>query len=187
MIKPYREWVTRIAGDVGVLDQLPRPSAKSHVQTVIQDVIDAEAPIQRDRLTKVVAGAFGLNRVSEDRRRAIQRVVPPEQQPRNGEDFYWPSGVDSESWRIVRRPTTGTSRPLEEVSLVEIGNAMLVVAEESGGAEREELKREALAIFGGRRLTPAVDGRLDQAIDRALTKGVLRQSNSGICITAPNQ
>ena len=158
--------------------------ATAHVSRIINTVIEAEGPIHQDRLAKVVAGAFGLNRVSEDRRRAIQRVVPRQYRRPDGEDFYWPLDVDPSSWRMVRRPMTGASRPLEEVSLIEIGNAMLIAAEESGGSEKDELKREALALFGGRRLTAAVSDRLDEAIDRAVARGLLRLSSTGFFIAS---
>ncbi|KRE25635.1 DNA helicase [Mycobacterium sp. Soil538] len=178
-VTQFREWTSRTAGDVSVLDQLPAPSAKTRVQIVAQAVIEAEAPVHRDRLAKLVAGAFGLNRVSDDRRRAIHRVVPAAHRRENGEDFFWPADVDPDTWRAVRRPEPGVSRPLEEVSLVEIANAMMVVAEELGGAEKPELKREALAMFGGKRMTPAINARLDAALQQALAKGKLRQTDSG--------
>ena len=68
----------RVEGDVTILDQLPSLGATNHVRMVVHAAIDAEAPIHKDRLAKVVAGAFGLNRVSEERKRGIQRVVPSE-------------------------------------------------------------------------------------------------------------
>ena len=128
--------------------------ATANVRRIIHAVIETEAPVQQDRLAKLVAGAFGLNRVSEDRRRAIQRAVPREFRRGDDDEFHWPTNVDPQSWRLVRRPTAGQSRPLEEVSLIEIGNALLIVAEESGGSAKDELKREALALFGGRRRRP---------------------------------
>ena len=186
MLTPHGEWVTRIAGDVSILDQLPGPMATANVRRIINTVIEAEGPIHQDRLAKLVAGAFGLNRVGEDRRRAIQRAVPQEYRRLGDDDFYWPTDVEPSSWRMVRRPENGASRPLEEVSLVEIGNALLIVAEESGGSGKEDLKRDSLALFGGRRLTAAVSERLDAAIDRAVAQGLLRLSSAGF-FTASNQ
>ena len=74
-------------GDKSVLDELPSPWAKSRVAETIVAAIEVEAPVHRDRLAKLVASAFGLGRVSEDRRRAIQRVVPPEFERKDGEGF----------------------------------------------------------------------------------------------------
>jgi hypothetical protein len=42
---------------------------------------------------------------------------------------------------------------LEHVCLVEIANAMSTVAEATAGLTEPDLKREAKAVFGGRRMT----------------------------------
>ena len=180
MVQTYKEWSSCVDGDVSVLDQLPSSWATTQVRMVVHVAIDAEAPIHKDRLARIVAGAFGLSRVSEQRKRAIQHVVPSEYVRADGEDFYWPRGVDPTAWRLVRCSQEGMSRPLEEVSLVEIGNAMLVVAEQSGGISAEELKREALNLLGGKRVTSAVSARLAAALDHALARSVVRRSESGL-------
>ncbi|UJL30984.1 DUF3320 domain-containing protein [Mycolicibacterium vanbaalenii] len=180
-IARYREWSVRVSGDISVLDRLPAPSARSQVAMIAKDVIEAEAPIQPERLAKLVAAAFGLNRVNDDRRQAILRAVPLEYR-REGDDFFWPADVNPMSWRMVRSPDAGATRPIEEIGLIEIGNAMRAVAEESGGADRSELKREALALFGGKRMTAAVTARLDTALERAFARGVLRESPSGLVV-----
>jgi hypothetical protein len=184
MIHQYQEWNAQIHGDISILDQLPGTWASGRVRTVVQAVLDAEAPIHRDKLARVVASAFCLSRVSEERKRAIQRLVPSEYHRDADREFYWPRDVDPAEWRIVRSPRAGESRALEEVSLVEIGNAMLVVAEQAGGMSREELRREALGLFGGRRLTQAVTSRLDRALDRAVSDGLLREAASGVISVA---
>jgi hypothetical protein len=167
-----------------VLDDLGSGWAKTRVTELIRSAVEAEAPINRDRLAKAIAGAFGLGRVNDDRKLSIQRLVPPEFRRKDDPEFYWPAGAEPETWRIARRPVEGVIRPLEHVSLVEIGNAMIVVAEQSGGIAAEELKREALNMFGGKRITPAIGGRLDDALKRAQSKGILRQSPSGVVTTA---
>ena len=178
LLQTYREWTPMVAGDVSVLDELPMEYAKQQVRRVIEAVIAAEGPIQPDRLAKLVAGAFGLNRVAESRRAAIRRLVPADYCRRSDpEGFYWPADVDPETWRVVRCPVDGASRSIDEVSLIEIGNAMVVVAEQTGGIEAEELKREALGLFGGRRITAAIGARLGRALDSVVGKGVLVESS----------
>jgi hypothetical protein len=184
MIETYREWTPRIQGDISVLDQLQSTWAASQVRSVVQAVIDAEAPIHKDKLARAVAGAFCLSRVSEDRKRAIQRLVPSEHRHEGDKDFYWPRGVDPATWRTVRSPENGASRPLDEVSLVEVGNAMVIVAEQTGGILGDELMREALNLFGGRRRTQAINARLDRALDRALGEGLLSRAVSGVISVA---
>lgn len=79
-----------------------------------------------------------------------------------------------------RVSAAGLSRPLpQEVSLREIGNAMLVVARPTGGIE-EELERDALAMFGGKRRTHGVRARLDAALQRVFERGLVHVSDAGV-------
>ncbi len=178
----FTEWPPRVVGDKSTLDELGNAWANDQVVKVIREVIDAEAPIHRDRLSKLVAGAFGLGRVNDDRRRAIQRIVPAEYRRADDAEFYWPADVEPASWKLVRQPKSGVTRVLDEVSLIEIGNAMVIVAEQTGGVEREEIKREALTLLGGKRVTQAIGARLEAALQRALQVGVLKQSSAGLVV-----
>jgi hypothetical protein len=182
MLRVYREWTPQPSGDISVLDQLPGSSASGLVRTLAESAIDAEGPIHPHRLAKLVASAFSLTRINDSRRKSILRTLSSDYQRDDGEGFYWPTDVDPASWRIVRRPADGDSRPLEDVSRVEIGNAMIIVAGRAGGISAEELTREALNIFGGKKMMPAISGRLDDAFRRALAKGYLRQTDSGLVV-----
>jgi hypothetical protein len=183
MVQTYREWQPGRLGDVSVLDDLSNYYAKARVRDAIVSAIETEAPIHPQRLAKLVAAAFDLTRVNENRLRSIQQLVPADYRRRTGEGFYWPGGVEPENWRIVRRPPQGISRQLDHVSLIEIGNAMIVAAEQTGGIEAEDLKREALNLMGSRRVTQAVGVRLGHALAAALKRGVLRQNGSGLIVS----
>lgn len=181
MLQTFSEWSPVVVGDVSVLDDVAMAYAKPQVIEVIRQVISTEGPVHPDRLAKLVAGAFGLNRVAESRRRTIRQLVPAEYRRRSDpERFYWPTELDPETWRAVRCPVKGASRVLDEVSLIEIGNAMLVVAEQTGGIEAEELKREALGLFGGKRMTAAIGKRLGEALEKVLGNGALTQEAGGL-------
>ena len=93
------------------------------------------------------------------------------------------SASSRRTWRIVRRPPQGVSRQLDHVSLIEIGNAMIVVAEQTGGIGEEDIKREALNLLGSRRVTQAVGVRLGHALSAGLKRGVLQQSGSGLIVS----
>jgi hypothetical protein len=49
---------------------------------------------------------------------------------------------------------------------------------------REELKREALRIFGRRRMTANITAMLDEAIALGLTSDRLREAPSGLIVTS---
>ena len=180
LVVEYAEWAPGELGSVGVLDGLPGTRATSNVREAIRSAISAEGPINPERLAKLVAGAYGLKRVTKDRQQAIQRVVPSEFKRHTNESFYWPTNIDPDTWRVVRRPVPGESRPLDDVSLVEIANAMRMVAEASGGMHAEELKRDALAMFGGRRVTESIGGRLDEAMTFALKHGHVERTTGDV-------
>ena len=177
------EWRAGRRGDVDVLDALPSPRAAAKVRSVATEAIEAEGPVQPDRLAKLVAGTFGLGRVGEDRKKAIKRLVGS-QHRRDTDDFYWPESIDPDTWLYVRAATASRPRHLEEVSLVEIANAMRLVAEQSGGASAEELKRGALALFGGRRITEAIGKRLDAGLRVAVERGRVQVRESGVYVAA---
>lgn len=176
----YRGWTPQQVADLSVLDALPEPWAVAAVRSVAVTIINAEGPIHPDRLARSVAAAFGLHRVAGARRDAILRTVPESHRPKRGDGFLWPAEIDPLAWQIVRNDESGGLRPLDEVSLNEIANAMRVVAEESGGMSSDELKRGSLGEFGGRRMTSAIEARLDRALAFAVKVGYVVAGPDGI-------
>ena len=95
-------------------------------------------------------------------------------------EFLWPDGVDPSTWEIVRTSGFDEERVLEHVALEEIANAMRIVAEESAGASEGELRREALSMFGGRRITDAIGTRLDAAMQVGLASHRVQQGPESV-------
>ncbi len=62
----------------------------------------------------------------------------------------------------------------------EIANAMAVAAELGGGMADGELKRQALNMFGGKRMTSGVDAILTTALRRAVKTGRIVRDERGI-------
>ena len=57
MLQTYREYVPQRLGDVDVLDQISGTWASTRIKAAISDAIEAEGPIHRDRLARLVANA----------------------------------------------------------------------------------------------------------------------------------
>lgn len=178
-LRDYTEWQPRVQGDRSVLDSLPSPGAAGVVARAGTAAIDAEGPIQRDRLARLVAASFGLSRVNDERKRAIWRALRVEGHQPDRDGFYWPAGTAPDGWPYARVAAPGPARPIEEISVVEIVNGMRVVAEQSAGLDAEELTRDTLHLFGGRRRTEAVRGRLEAALTDAVQRGVLELNPDG--------
>jgi hypothetical protein len=99
--------------------------------------------------------------------------------PDDAEPFAWPTNLRPESWTGFRRAAADDPRPVEHVSLRELGNAMVALAAAGAGMQGKELLRETLAVFGGRRLTPGIHDRLARALESAVVAGRLTRRSDG--------
>jgi hypothetical protein len=160
-----------------VLAQLPRSPAA--VRRVLAAGIKAEGPIHVDRLLRLTAGAFGVTRLTENRREALLALLPSPPD----DDYVWPAGFDRENWTGFRRQAASSDRPLEHVPPDEICNAMTALCRASMGMQRDELLTQAAAVFGYKRRTPTITPLLEAAADAALAAGRLEEQPNGL-ITA---
>ncbi len=179
-LRQYVAWEPRRVGTIETLDRLPALASADKVRAVMAEIIQQEGPIHKMRLARLVAESFGLARVASARAEAILRCLPQEYMRTTDQSCAWPGGIDPLEWREVRRSEPGDGRNLEHISLVEIANAMAVVAELGGGMSEDELKRQALALFGGKRMTEGVSGRLDAGIQRGLSTGRIERDARGL-------
>ena len=62
-------------------------------------------------------------------------------------------------------------RKTEHISLVEIGNAMAELCRDAAGLAPEELKRQAVRVLVGKRVTAGIGQRLEDALSAALDAG----------------
>lgn len=161
----FAPWHPRRLGGRDVLDALPDRAAADLVRRAIGEVVTAEGPVRAERLASLVANAFDLTKVNENRREQILRHVPPELRRDRVEDVVWPAGVDPEAWTRYRPAGESSPRRFTEVPLREIGNAMAALVAAGGGMERAELHGETLRVFGLLRRTQAAVERLDTALE----------------------
>lgn len=179
-LRDFTPWTPRRRGSVEILDRLPSPAAATSVTAVLRDAVQAEGPIHKVRLAKLVAEAFGLSRVAAARAQSILRCLPAEYTRIDDKACAWPIGVDPAEWRLARRSRVGDGRNIDHVPLDELANGMAIVAELGGGMHDDELKREALRLFGGVRMTEGVVARMDQGLARGLKTGRLERLSSGV-------
>ncbi|MBD8534420.1 DUF3320 domain-containing protein [Plantibacter sp. CFBP 13570] len=184
-LSDYQPWDAPTLGGIEVLDRLPGRQSVVAVQGAIRAAVEAEGPIHVTRLAKLVAGAFGLDRVVGSRAKSILDKVPAELLGRSDEPFAWPTSIDPLTWRGARQSSADVARAIEHISLVEIANAMAIAAEESAGLSPDELRRETLAIFGGKRVTAAIGSRLDEALEFGLASGRLVRSGEHTITAQP--
>ena len=178
-------WSGRARGSVEVLDRLPERSAQALVKEVAEEIIGHEEILHEERLARLVGNTFGLDRVATARRSQILACVHRGHRVSNEPEFLAPLEFDPTSWRKVREGILEYGPKLEEVSLVEIANAMAVSAERSFSLEQEDLYRAALNLLGGTRLTSKIRLRLDGGIATALRLGRLSRDDDGHFAAVP--
>ena len=166
-VHDYVPWSPRTLGDVATLDALPRRDAVRAVRSALEEVVEAEGPVHADRLARLVAAGFGLGRVSESRKAAVLGCLPDALVVDDVEPVVWPASLDPATWRDYRRTPAGVDRSVEHLPLREVANAMVDVCRSAGGMDEDELLRETLAVFGGRRLTAGIRERLALALEVA--------------------
>jgi hypothetical protein len=149
---------------IGRPTQLDSSSSRYKLAALMVEIIEAEGPVSIERLCRLVVGCYGLTRSGPQRLRPLAALVPTTYR-RDPEGFVYPAALDPLRWHGYRA-TTGPakSRPLDEVALVEIGNAAVDIATTAMGIESEELLREIWRVFGGTRVTPTVRPRLEAAV-----------------------
>ncbi|MDB6427302.1 DUF4011 domain-containing protein [Curtobacterium sp. 20TX0008] len=179
-VERFRPWSQAdLYGDVSVLDAIDLPQNAARVQALLVEVVQAEGPIAEERLVRMVANSFGLDRVHAARAQAISALVPPMLRWSALERFVWPIGVDPEGWSGFRASTPQDSRPVEVVALREIGNAMVHLIRHGGPRSETSLLRETLALFGGTRMTQNVSDRMTMALMVALTSQRVARTAQG--------
>jgi hypothetical protein len=171
----YRPWPAQLLGSRVMLDRLSEPAVRNRVVRVLNDVVAGEGPIHRERLARAVANAFDLSRLSPTRMTDLIGLIPAALVTDEGGQFVWPEGRTPWEWTGFRRSEDYSARPIEDIALREIGNAMVAVCAVSAGITQPELLREALRLFGGKRITPAIERRLVAALETAIAAGRIRR------------
>ena len=167
------------------------PESIVYARTVLEDkirtVLEAEAPIEADRLTRFVGNTLGLKPVKQPRVDLILKFVPENQITRTRFGaFVWLSPTQAESWSSYRHADLGT-REYDQVAPQEYTNALLDVVEHG----RSLLEEEAILLVaqqfglgtetktGGFRVGKHAKNRIKEILDQAIQAGLLSNDGDG--------
>ncbi|MGD7705172.1 DUF4011 domain-containing protein [Microlunatus sp. Y2014] len=159
----------RRRGGRGSLDTALRRPEK--VRELIMDIVTTEGPITPVRLARHFVGCYGLTRLTASRQAEVAARIPTDLRRDPEEGFVWPESRDPLRWQGFRHWDGPTKeRPLDDVPLREIGNAMAHLARSSMGVEESELISETCRVFGGSRVTEGIGARLRAALALAVDR-----------------
>jgi hypothetical protein len=173
---------------VGRPEELKAPlddSAAARVDAAIREVLEAEGPIEEQRLAKFVANGFGIQRVRAERIEVVLSRVPREVRRAAAlGGFLWPEELDPEAWRGFRRQEPGQSsaRSVEEIAPEELRNALLYLVETGVGIGRSDAVAELAELFGIKRVSKGIRSRLEAAIDLAIEEGSCREESGRLSL-----
>lgn len=172
----WASWPVQYVGDAADLDYLDDRNVLRSVQRLALRVQEHEGPIQPERLAKLVAQSYGLQRVASRRVEEIRSACDPLFE-RGPDGFLFEPYSNPLLFVGWYRTEPGTYREPDEVSLVELGNVMRDVARVGFGAVEEELLKSTTTAIGVSRLTTGIRDRLKAALTLAYERGILEGRN----------
>ena len=160
----FEPWTVRRFGGRDVLDALPSRRSVLAVREAIRTIVEAEGPVHQERLAKLACAAFNLNKMNEDRANSVLDALDTSVHRCDKDGFVWDSSIDLEEWSEFRVNGQEVDRKPEQISVVELRNAMVETVRLSGGISVSELHRETIRLFGGKRRTAGVTARLNEGL-----------------------
>ncbi len=168
-----------------ILDKLDIDRNRRSVIMVINEVVNAEGPIEMERLCKTVARCFDLRRVRAERLKSLMRLVPRQSVHRGPlGTFVWPDGIEPESWDEYRHTIDTDDRSLNEVAPEEIANTMADFCRRGGSIAVEELIDLVKVVFGIKALYAPNRQRFEDALSWAVSEDRLKLENGRVRVPA---
>jgi hypothetical protein len=140
------------------------PRARREVVEVMRQIVEESGPISVERLGRRLVKAYGRTRLVDHRLAQLRALLPDDVRRDREDGFCWPRTRDPLDWTGFRVSADVKARPLPDIALLEIVNAMAYVAGQAMGIGTDELYRQTYKLFGGNRLTEPVRSRLADAL-----------------------
>lgn len=159
-------------GEKQVLDELDEPDNAAAVTKALEKILYTEGPIGTARLAKLVADAFGMQRLHPKRRDKILALLSPEAvvQTTHFGDFVWPPGTGKDRFKVFRTGSIYGQRNLTDICDEEFNNALTWVIATQEPLEEDTSEAVARALD----LTPA-----RTAIRSRMTAGLAQLEQEG--------
>ena len=154
-------------------------SANSTIDDYLRRLIDWEAPIGMREAAQRISECWNFRRFPKqayDRVKARTQVLSHQFEIYLDldEDMLWKSFSQQKEWQGFRSPPP-KGRTLEQISKIEIQQAMILITQEALSISGEDLLRESLRqLTGGVRLTERQKKLLQDHLDALLTSGQIQ-------------
>jgi very-short-patch-repair endonuclease len=149
------------------------PARRGQVRTLLQEVLQLEAPIHVDELSRRVAAAFGAARLTNRVRAFIDEALRGLPGFVRHDDFLWRHDVHRDAFDTVRVVAPGDEpREPEVLPPEEIAAAAHAVLSSAFSLPHAELLRETARAFGIQRLSSKVEERMRIGVEMLVRRGL---------------
>jgi hypothetical protein len=169
--------------DKTYIQYLSHPKIQELLLDITGQLTNIEGPVSPTRLVQFVAKCFGLTGVKSARAEEILAAVSSKVHKRDAEGFIYPKDVAPDAFSTWAKQNPGIGRSLQDISLVEISNAMVTLCSKTAGMESPELAKQTSLAFGTGKLTKLADKRMYDAEQVGIRRGVL-VNHDGITMAA---
>lgn len=143
----------------------------------ILQVLQAEAPIQKELLIRRILKSFGVSRtknVSEAIEKAL-KAAKAKSTKQGGLVYCWLRDQDPNQYRTIRGGSTSKdSRNVTEICQQEMKNAICYVLQEKGSMDKESIVKETFRVLGYHRMTDAVASAIETGLKYAKRTGAIQ-------------
>ncbi|MFB0919522.1 MAG: DUF3320 domain-containing protein [Oscillospiraceae bacterium] len=159
------------------------PQSTRQIETALQSVIQAEAPISEGLLTRRVLQSFCIARAGariQARTDEILRRMQAKSTVQADQKFYWTQIQIPETYEEFRASGDGDNRrDAKDVPVQEAANTACVVLKEQIGLPKEDLIREMSKLLGYARSGNVVVSAMSNGISLAIARGQISENESG--------
>lgn len=171
------KYMTFDGGSMGLSNDFYEERTKSVIASLIQNIINQEAPISRKALMRKVSSAWDISRTGnrveacfESAMSMVQKKITIDME----NIFYWKVEQIPESYDIYRvEDQYGNKRNMDDISSYEIINAVREVLIQQISLSKTDLIRETAKKFGFTRLGSVIEVAVNNAIKCAVERGIL--------------
>jgi hypothetical protein len=159
------------------LNALDHPAVKKAIREFAEELTELEGPVSPSRFASLVAKSFDMTGVKSEKAALIAKIPDKSVHKRDSEGFIFPHGVSPAEFSTWKRQDSGAGRDLQDISLVELANAMRDLCARVHGMPQAELFRQVSLAFGRARVGSVADARLSSALSLGLELGFLRDQD----------
>jgi hypothetical protein len=162
-------------------DEFFNPLLRPKIISQINQIMEIEAPISHELLSKKILNAWGIARLGirlNDYLSSIYNQIKLKKTRQAGTCFYWRADQDPENYKIFRvAGKDDPKRNVEDIPKEEIVNGILKVLMMQFSLPKNDLIKEVAIVFGYARIGDNVEEMMKLGIDHAIKKQLIIKQN----------